>query len=134
MCRFEKGAADGLASGSLAHVEVFDAGEVPAGGEVKAIGDDGYAEYLVFRPGGEYFQVSGLDGFSQAVGEILGDWLAVPEGFLEEIQGLGQACRRDRGDLERAQRSMALEVILAAASTAFSISSCPTSRCVHRRT
>jgi hypothetical protein len=29
---------------------------------------------------------------------------------------------------------MALEVILAAASTAFSISSCPTSRCVHRRT
>jgi hypothetical protein len=122
MCRFEKGAAYGLASGSLAHVEVFDAGEKSAGGEVEAIGDDGYAQYLVLRPSGEYFQVSGLDGFSQAVGEMLRYWLAVPESFLEEIQGLGQACRRDRGDLESAQRSMALEVILAAASTAFSTS------------
>ena len=48
------------------------------------VGEDGYAEYPLFCcPGGEYFYISGLDGLSQAVGEVLGYRLAVPEGFLE---------------------------------------------------
>jgi hypothetical protein len=82
MRSFEKGAAGALASGFRAHVEVFDAGEQSAGGDVQAVGEDGYAEYLLSRPGGEYLYVPEFDGLPQTVNELLGYGLAVPEGFL----------------------------------------------------
>jgi hypothetical protein len=62
--------ADTLASGFRAHVEVFDTGEEPARGDVETVGEYGYAQYPVLRPGGQYLYVSGLDGLSQAAGEI----------------------------------------------------------------
>lgn len=62
MRSFKKGAADALVSGFRSHVEVFDAGEQASSGDVEAVGDDGYAQYLVLRPGGQYLYVSGFDG------------------------------------------------------------------------
>src|SRR5215208_6447822 len=132
MRRHEQGAADTLASGFRAHVEVFDAGEEPASGDVEAVGEDDYTQHLVLRPGGQYLHVSCLDGLSQAVGEIFGDRISIPESFFEERQGFGQACWE--GDLDPPQRSIALVLILAAAWMATSISLSPTSRCVHKRT
>src|SRR5688572_690735 len=120
-----------MASGFGADVEVFDAGEERAGGDVGAVGEDGHAQYTLFGPGDEYLHVSGIDGFVHSFGEVFGDWLAASEGLFEERQGFGEVGRGD--DLDRVQRSMALAVILAAASTAISISLSPTSRWVHRR-
>lgn len=101
MRSFEKGAAGALESGFRAHIEVFDAGEQSAGGDVQAIGEDGYAEYLLSRPGGEYLYVPEFDGLPQTVNELLGYGLAIPEGFLQDHQRLGQTCLGDKGDLDR---------------------------------
>ena len=49
------------------------------GGDVEAVGEEGYAQYLVLRPGGQYLHVSGLDGLSHAVGENFGDRIPIPE-------------------------------------------------------
>ena len=78
MRRFEQGAADALASGFRAHVEVFDAGEEPARGDAEAVGEDDYTQHLVLRPGGKYLHVSCRDGLSQAVGEILWHGITIP--------------------------------------------------------
>jgi hypothetical protein len=102
MRRREQGAADALASGFLAHVEIFDAGEEPARGDVEAVGEDCYTQHLLICPGGQYLNVSGLDGLSQAVGENFGDGIPIPESSCEEIQGFGQAC--GEGDFDRATR------------------------------
>ena len=128
----EQGTADALASGFRAHVELFDAGELAARRDVRAVRKNGYAECSPFRPDGENLKVSALDCLSQVVSEILGYGLAIPEGFFQERQGLGQPCCGDH--LDPTQRSMAWVVILAAAWMALSISSSPTSRCVHKRT
>ncbi len=101
MRSFEKGAAGALESGFRAHIEVFDAGEQSAGGDVQAIGEDGYAEYLLSRPGGEYLYVPEFDGLPQTVNELLGYGVAIPEGFLQDHQRLGQTCLGDKGDLDR---------------------------------
>jgi hypothetical protein len=53
-------------------VEVFDAGEEPARGDVEAVGEDDHTQHLVLRPGGQHLHVSWLDGLSQALGEMLG--------------------------------------------------------------
>lgn len=97
MRRHEQGAADALASGFLAHVKVFDAGEEPA----EAVGEDYYTQHLLLRPGGQYLNVSGLDGLSQAVGKILRQGIAIPESFVEERQGAGQAGCGNRGDIDQ---------------------------------
>ena len=79
---FKQGAGDALASGFGAYVEVFDAGEVPARGDVEAIGEDEYTNDPAFRQSGQYLHVSGLNGPAQSLGEIPGDRFAVSEGFL----------------------------------------------------
>jgi hypothetical protein len=119
MRRCEQGVADTLASGFRAHVEVFDTGEEPARGDVETVGEYGYAQYPVLRPGGQYLYFSGLDGLSQAAGEIRWHGISIPESFFEEIQGFGQA--RCGSDFDRAQRSMTLVAILAATRMAISI-------------
>ncbi len=80
--RFKQGTGDALASGFGAYVEVFDADEVPARGDVEAVGEDEYTNESAFRQSGQYLHVSGVDSPAQSLGEILGDRFAISEGFF----------------------------------------------------
>jgi hypothetical protein len=85
----KKGLSYTLASGYRADVEIFDAGEEATCGDVEAVSEDGHADCTVMRPGGEYLQVSGLDGIAQALDESFWDGLAISERLFEERQGFG---------------------------------------------
>ena len=88
--RFKQGPSDAPASGFRRNVEVFDAGEVCARGDVEAVGEDEETDDPVLCQGGKYFHFSGLNGTAQSICEILGDRFAVSEKPFEKREGFGE--------------------------------------------
>src|SRR5918998_558897 len=75
--------------------------------------------------GGQHFDVAGLDEAPEFRYELVGDGVTVSEPFLEQMQGFSEVHAGDRRHLDGVHRWRV--VILAAASTAASMSSSPTS-------
>jgi hypothetical protein len=73
------------------HVEVFDAGERSAQGDVGTEGEDEDAHHPAVEVGGQDFEVAGLDESPEFLEEWLRNRLAVPEPFLQQSQGFSEA-------------------------------------------
>ncbi|MDQ3316396.1 MAG: hypothetical protein M3522_03570 [Actinomycetota bacterium] len=71
-------------SGLRADVEVFDAGEEAAKGDVGTEGEDEDAHHSPTKARGQHFDVSGLDGVLYLPDKVIRYGFAFPEPFLQE--------------------------------------------------
>ena len=75
--------ADPLAPNARTYIQVLDAGERSASGDVETISQDGDAGHAVLHTCCEDFEISRLDRLSELACERLGQGLTTPEGFFE---------------------------------------------------
>jgi len=81
---FQECRSDAPASGFRANVEVFDAGEVTAEGDVGTEGEDEDAHHPPTKARGQHLDISGLDGVLQLPDEVIRYGFVFPKPFFQE--------------------------------------------------